>query len=293
MTELFEGLVISHLGKAISVEVSETIFLCQTRRHLGAVAVGDRVMISKSSLNQGCIEKFLPRRSLLRRPDRRNKTRPVVANIDRIYVVFAAEPRSDFLLIDQYLAICENKNIDAVLVFNKIDLKCPEIMESEVQNYQKLGYKVHKVSATQNRGMAELAIELKQHISIFTGQSGVGKSSLTNVLISDKKLKTNAISKTSKHGRHTTTATTLYHLPNGGALIDSPGVAIFGLADLTTQQLAWGYREFQALLEQCQFNNCRHKTDQGCAVRKAAEIGDIPRQRYQRYLKLTEKYLAT
>ncbi|MCK5477896.1 MAG: ribosome small subunit-dependent GTPase A, partial [Methylococcales bacterium] len=97
------------------------------------------------------------------------------------------------------------------------------------------------------------------------------------------------VSEITKHGRHTTTAATLYHLPEGGDLIDSPGVAIFGLADLTEQQLAWGYREFQPLLEQCLFNNCRHLKDKGCAVRSAAENGEISMQRYQRFLKLREK----
>ena len=108
-------------------------------------------------------------------------------------------------------------------------------------------------------------------------------------LPSDKQLKTNTVSEITKHGRHTTTAATLYHLPDGGDLIDSPGVAIFGLADLTEQQLAWGYREFQPLIEQCRFKDCRHVNDKGCAVRPAAENGDIPMQRYQRYLKLREK----
>ena len=289
MTKLIEGLVISHLGQGIAVEISGEIFLCQTRRKLDTVAVGDQVMITKSSTHQGRIEEILPRRSLLKRPSRNKKTRPVAANIDKIYVVFATEPHCDFLLIDQYLAICENKNIDAVLVLNKIDLSSAKTIEAELQQYQELGYTMHKVSAAKNIGIDELKAALNNQISIFAGQSGVGKSSLTNSLIPDKQLKTNTVSEITKHGRHTTTAATLYHLPDGGDLIDSPGVAIFGLADLTEQQLAWGYREFQPLLEQCRFNDCRHVNDKGCAVRTAAENGDIPMQRYQRYLKLREK----
>jgi ribosome biogenesis GTPase len=289
MTDLIEGLVISHLGQGIAVEIPEGVILCQTLRKLETVAVGDQVMISKSSPDQGRIEKILPRRSLLLRPSRNKKTRPVAANIDKIYVVFATEPHCDFLLIDQYLAICENRNIDAVLVLNKIDLTNLETVKAELQQYQELGYELHKVSAAKNKGITELKSALNKHVSIFAGQSGVGKSSLTNALIPDKQLKTNTVSEITKHGRHTTTAATLYHLPEGGDLIDSPGVAIFGLADLTEQQLAWGYREFQPLLEQCQFNNCRHTKDKGCAVRTAAEKGDISLQRYQRYLKLREK----
>jgi ribosome biogenesis GTPase len=250
-------------------------------------------MISQTSVDQGRIEILLPRRSLLMRPSRNNKTRPVAANIDKVYVVFAVEPHYDFLLIDQYLVICENKNIDAVLIINKIDLETTKDIDVELQQYQQLGYCLHKVSAAQNIGIAELKKDLNQHISIFTGQSGVGKSSLTNALIPDKQLKTNTVSEITKHGRHTTTAATLYHLPEGGDLIDSPGVAIFGLADLTEQQLAWGYREFQPLLDQCRFSDCRHLKDKGCAVRTAAEKSEISMQRYQRYLKLREKLPST
>jgi len=289
MTDLIEGLVVSHLGQGIAVEVSGTILLCQTLRKLDTVAVGDQVMVNKTSADQGRIEKILPRRSLLQRPSRNKKTRPVAANIDKIYVVFATEPHCDFLLIDQYLAICENKNIDAVLVLNKVDLTNINKLEAELQQYQAIGYDLHKVSAIENIGISELKEALNHQISMFAGQSGVGKSSLTNAIIPDKQLKTNTVSEITKHGRHTTTAATLYHLPEGGDLIDSPGVAIFGLADITEQQLAWGYREFQPLLEQCKFNNCRHMKDKGCAVRTAAESGEISMQRYQRYLKLTEK----
>ncbi|MCK5829680.1 MAG: ribosome small subunit-dependent GTPase A [Methylococcales bacterium] len=289
MSSLLKGLVISHLGQGIAVEVSEKIYLCQTLRKLETVTVGDQVMISIASPDQGRIEEILPRRSLLQRPSRNKKTRPVAANIDKVYVVFAIEPYCDFLLIDQYLAICENKNIDATLVLNKIDLTNIEQIEKELQQYQTLGYDLHKVSAEKNLGIDVLKAALNNHISIFTGQSGVGKSSLTNAIIPDKQLKTNTVSEVTKHGRHTTTAATLYHLPNGGDLIDSPGVAIFGLADITEQQLAWGYREFQPLLEQCQFNDCKHVKDKGCAVRAAAESGHISMQRYQRFLKLREK----
>jgi len=289
MTDLIEGLVVSHLGQGIAVEVENKILLCQTRRKLDTVAVGDQVMVTKSSVDQGRIEEILPRRSLLQRPSRNKKTRPVAANIDKIYVVFATEPHCDFLLIDQYLAICENKNIDAVLVLNKVDLSNIKDLEAELQQYQDLGYTMHKVSAMENIGIAELKAALNNQISIFAGQSGVGKSSLTNALIPDKQLKTNTVSEITKHGRHTTTAATLYHLPEGGDLIDSPGVAIFGLADMTQPQLAWGYREFQPLLEECKFHNCRHINDKGCAVRAAAEAGKIPIQRYQRFLKLIQK----
>jgi len=289
MTELQTGLAISHLGKGIAVEVENNIILCQTRRKLDTVATGDKVKVTIVAKGQGRIEELLPRHSLLERPNKGRKTRPVAANIDQIFVVFATEPYCDFLLIDQYLDICENRNIDALLIYNKSDLAASENIERELANYVELGYTLFRVSAIENIGMLELQQALSNKISIFTGQSGVGKSSLTNTLIPDKGLKTNTVSAITKHGRHTTTAATLYHLPESGDLIDSPGVAIFGLAGLSEQQLAHGYREFQPYIEQCKFNDCRHVKDKGCAVRDAVENGLIPQSRYQRFLKLREK----
>lgn len=289
MTALMEGLVIAHLGQGVAVEHEGKIVLCQTLRRLETVAVGDKVGWSQAGPDQGRIEAILPRRSLLMRPSRNGKTRPVAANIDTVFVVFAIEPHCDFLLIDQYLAICENMNVAAALVLNKIDLPLSDSIEKELLDYQNLGYPLHRVSAVNATGLDELKRALKDQVSIFAGQSGVGKSSLTNAIIPDKDLKTNTISATTKHGRHTTTAATLYHLNEGGDLIDSPGVAIFGLAGLSEQQLAYGYREFQPLLDSCRFNDCRHLQDKGCAVRAAAERGDISMTRYQRFLKLREK----
>ena len=289
MTDLHDGLVISHLGKGIAVEVDGHIILCQTRRKIATVTAGDKVKIRIVAQDQGCIEQLLPRHSLLERPNKGTKTRPVAANIDQIFVVFATEPFCDFLLIDQYLAICENRNISALLIYNKADLATADNIEQELETYLSLGYTLFRVSAKKNIGIDKLQQALSNKISIFTGQSGVGKSSLTNALIPDKELKTNTVSAITKHGRHTTTAATLYHLPKGGDLIDSPGVAIFGLAGLSENQLAHGYREFQPYIEKCQFNDCRHLKDKGCAVQKAVKEGIISQTRYQRFVKLREK----
>jgi ribosome biogenesis GTPase / thiamine phosphate phosphatase len=284
-----EGLVIAHLGQGIAVEHDNKIILCQTLRKLETVAVGDKVLWSLSAPDQGRIEAILPRRSLLARPARNNKVRPVAANIDTVFVVIAVEPYCDFLLIDQYLAVCENSQINVALILNKVDLDPSETLEQELALYQNLDYQIHRVSTKTGTGLSELKLALQNQVSVFTGQSGVGKSSITNALIPDKNLKTNTISETTKHGRHTTTAATLYHIDNGGDLIDSPGVAIFGLADLNRQQLAQGYREFQPFSDNCKFNDCSHDQDKGCAVRTAAEDGSIATTRYERFLKLTQK----
>lgn len=289
LTQTKEGLVISHLGQGIAVESDGEIILCQPLRKLDTVTVGDKVLWSLVAPEQGRIEALLPRKSVLTRPSRNEKIRPVAANIDNIFVVFAIEPFCDFLLLDQYLAICENRAFKASLILNKTDLPISREIEQELANYVALGYELFRVCANQPESLNALKNALQGQTSIFTGQSGVGKSSLTNALIPNKNLKTNTISAITKHGRHTTTAATLYHLPEGGDLIDSPGVAIFGLADISRQQLAYGYREFQPFLENCKFNDCAHHQDKGCAVREAVENGEISNARYVRFLKLHEK----
>jgi ribosome biogenesis GTPase len=287
--DTLEGLVLAHLGQGIAVEHNGDIILCQPLRKLDTVTVGDRVLWSLVAPEQGRIEAILPRRSVLTRPSRNEKIRPVAANIDTVYVVFAVEPYCDFLLLDQYLAICENRNFNAALILNKTDLPIAPDIEAELATYVNCGYALYRVSANSPDTLGELKHAMRGQVNIFTGQSGVGKSSLTNAIIPDKQLKTNTVSATTKHGRHTTTAATLYHLPEGGDLIDTPGVAIFGLADISPAQLAQGYREFSPYLGQCQFNDCSHNLDKGCEIRVAVERGDISTSRYLRFLKLHEK----
>lgn len=284
-----EGLVIAHLGQGIAVEYHDEVVLCQPLRKLDTVTVGDRVVWSLVAPEQGRIEAILPRRNVLTRPSRNDKIRPVAANIDTVYVVFAVEPYCDFLLLDQYLAICENRNFNAALILNKTDLPLTQEMETQLAHYVHCGYALYRVSANAPETLGQLKATMRGQVNIFTGQSGVGKSSLTNAILPGKALRTNTISATTKHGRHTTTAATLYHLPDGGDLIDTPGVAIFGLADISPAQLAQGYREFVPYLGQCQFNDCRHHQDKGCAVRAAVERGEIASSRYLRFLKLHEK----
>ncbi len=289
---LLEGRVVSHLGQGLAVESPDgQIILCQTRRRLGDVAVGDKVMWAPSEDGeQGRVEQVLPRSSALIRPAYAGKTRVVAANLDRVFVVISPSPEPDWLLVDQYLAVCEFRQIPAEIVYNKIDLAESEAQSlAALADYARIGYPAHPVSARSGRGVAELKQALHGHCSMLAGQSGVGKSSLTNALLPDKNLRVGEISERSGLGRHTTTAATLYRLPEGGELIDSPGVAVFGLAGINGQDLARSYREFQPLIAQCRFNDCRHINDKGCAVREAVESGEIALARHQRYLKLLEK----
>ncbi|MGH8498336.1 MAG: ribosome small subunit-dependent GTPase A, partial [Methylococcales bacterium] len=223
-------------------------------------------------------------------PARENKIRPVAANLDQILIVFSTQPRCDFLLIDQYLVVCENRGIQALLICNKADL--PEKsrdLDQALALYRSIGYTTLRISAKSGFGLEQLKSELNGQTSMLAGQSGVGKSSLINALIPGRKLRTGELSQGALHGKHTTTVTTLFHLPDGGDLIDSPGVAVFGLAETTEKDLAFGYREFRQFLSRCRFNDCRHANDPGCAITLAVEKAFVSRERYERFLKLREK----
>lgn len=290
-TGLLEGLVISHLGKGLAVESPEgAVILCHTRRRLGDAAVGDRVMWVPCGEDQGRVEEILPRTTVLTRPAYGGRIRCVAANLDRVFLVLAPAPEPDWLLVDQYLAVCEHRGIPVEIVLNKADMG--EVAAAELQDYRHVRYPLHRLSARTGKGLAELKRSLQGHSSMLAGQSGVGKSSLTNALLPEKNLRIGEISEKSGLGRHTTTTATLYRLPGGGNLIDSPGVAVFGLAEMSEQTLAWGYREFQPLIPNCRFNDCRHLKDKGCAVREAVEADRISAARYERFVKLLDKLVS-
>lgn len=286
-----QGLIIANMGHNLDVETADGHkLLCTVKKQVGPVAVGDRVLIQPTGNNGGQIIDRLERRSLLCRPGRRGATRPVVANLDQVFIVFAAEPRCDYLLMDQYLVVCENRSITPWLICNKSDLSgSPARFQDELRPYEAQGYPVIYTSTLSGEGMKELLQALQHRSTILAGQSGVGKSSLTNKILPGMKLRTNAVSDSTRHGRHTTTTTTLYHLPAGGTLIDSPGVSVFGLAEISPRELAFGYREFQPLMPLCRFGDCTHTGDRGCAVVAAVERGEIDSLRYRRYIKLLSR----
>lgn len=291
---LLPGVVITHLGQGLAVETEQgEILLCHTRRNLGGVAVGDRVLWEPCAGGMGKVFEILPRRSLLTRPGYGAKIRPVAANLDRVYVVIAPAPEPDWLLADQYLAACAHRGLGAALVFNKIDrMQDREAVWAAFRDYETAGWPCFAVSAKTGEGLPALRRSLAGQCSMLAGQSGVGKSSLTNALLPERQLRTNELSEKSGLGRHTTTTATLYHLPDGGDLIDSPGVAVFGLAEMGKADVLAGYPEFRDWIQRCRFNDCRHENDKGCALREAVEAGLVSSARYRRWLKLVEKLIG-
>ncbi|MCK3654391.1 ribosome biogenesis GTPase RsgA [Pasteurellaceae bacterium Macca] len=294
--ELQSGLVVTRHAKHADVETpTGAIFRCNLRRTLKNVVVGDRVFwrLGNEQLQgiSGVIEALEPRQNALTRPDYYDGIKVMAANIDQIIIVSAVLPQLSLNIIDRYLVICETANIPALIVLNKIDLLSEAeriAVQQQLAMYEKIGYQTLCLSADTGENMGELDRYLAQGTSIFVGQSGVGKSSLINQLLPEVNALTGAVSGNSGLGQHTTTASRLYHLPQGGNLIDSPGIREFGLWHLEAEQITQGYREFQGILGTCKFRDCKHKDDPQCALREAVAEGKIDAIRFENYHRLLE-----
>lgn len=290
------GIVVTRHAKHADVEAENgEVFRCNLRRTLKNVVVGDRVSwrLGSEQLQgiSGVIEAIFPRQNELSRPDYYDGIKVMAANIDQIIIVSAVLPSLSLNIIDRYLVICEEAKIPALIVLNKVDLLSEnERKEAEQQLaiYQNIGYETLCLSAENGENLEALDRYLARGTSIFVGQSGVGKSSLINRLLPDVNAQTGAVSGVSGLGQHTTTASRLYHLPQGGNLIDSPGIREFGLWHLTSEQITLGYREFQSVLGTCKFRDCKHKNDPDCAIRQAVEKGKISAIRFDNYHRLLE-----
>ncbi|RGE49007.1 GTPase RsgA [Mannheimia granulomatis] len=294
--EIQQGIVVTRHAKHADVETEQgEIFRCNLRRTLKNVVVGDIVSWRKGSEQlqgiRGVIEAVFPRKNELTRPDYYDGIKVMASNIDQIIIVSAVLPTLSLNIIDRYLVICETANIPALIVLNKIDLLNEserKAVQEQLKIYEEIGYKTLCLSADTGENMDALHQYLAKGTSIFVGQSGVGKSSLINQLIPEVNALTGSVSDVSGLGQHTTTASRLYHLSQGGNLIDSPGIREFGLWHLEPEQITLGYREFQSVLGTCKFRDCKHKSDPGCALRQAVENGEISAIRFENYHRLIE-----
>jgi ribosome biogenesis GTPase len=239
----------------------------------------------------GVVTALLERESVLSRPDYGGREKALAANISQLVIVTAPEPEPSEYLLDQYLVTAETMGISALITVNKSDLLSPaesEKLQRRLAVYGEIGYPVIQVSARMEHGLDPLVEQLKQKTSILVGQSGVGKSSLVKALLPDQEIQIGRLSEATGLGRHTTSTTTLYRLPQGGYLIDSPGVRSFRLVRLSMDQLERGFREFAPFLGHCQFRDCRHKQEPGCGLKEAVEQGKVDRRRLENFLHLAE-----
>ena len=279
----YKGLVITRYGQRQLVELDNgEVFQSVSRQNIGFSVAGDQVLFQKTIKGEGIVTAIYPRKTELKRQDRL-----IAANINQLWLIVAIEPHYQFELIDRYLVIAEDSNLPINIVVNKIELsKKNEQLESDFAHYKKLGYDVHFLSVKKEKNLQEFKNKLINKSHIFLGQSGVGKSSLINSLIPELELRVNEISSKSKLGKHTTTNTTIYHIPSGGDLIDSPGIREFQLDNLTEKQIVNGFREFKLLSGKCRFRNCHHINEPGCVVKEAVELGVINPNRYKSYLNI-------
>lgn len=277
------GRVVTCHGAHLAVmDATGRIHHCLSRQHLGQPVCGDQVVWQPTGPGQGVATALLERRTLLSRPDHGGRDKPLAANISQLVVVLAPQPEPVDYLLDQYLVAAERLGVAALLTLNKLDLlNAPEAgaFLERFARYERIGYGRVPVSAQRDRGLAPLAQALAGQVSILVGQSGVGKSSLVKALLPDLDIQIGRLSQATGLGRHTTAVTTWYQLPGGGALIDSPGVRSFRLGPLSFAALERGFREFHAYLGRCQFGDCRHDREPGCALKAALERGDITPER--------------
>lgn len=234
------------------------------------------------------------RRNQLTRPNLRGKVEVLAANIDRLIVMAAATPEPEWSIVDRYLCAAELIDADAAVVFNKIDIPAAEAFEEVLDEYARIGYPALRCSAKTGHNVDAVAALLRDGVSIIVGQSGVGKSSLINRLLKDDRQRVAAVSDKSGEGRHTTVSSVMLQLPEGGAVIDSPGVRDYAPA-LQPDEVVAGYREIAAAARDCRFANCRHLREPGCAVKAAVDDGTISKRRYDSYrhlLALTTKLMS-
>lgn len=271
-------------------------------------AIGDRVTIALSEPGHGTIESVEPRRSVISRAVRTEGARGagapereqvIVANADQAFFVFAAaSPAPNTRALDRFLVMGEKANIDRItIVLNKIDLVTDGELDVVFSPYKTIGYDVLTTSALAGIGIDELRARLTGHLSVFTGPSGVGKTSLLNCIQPDLGRAVRSVSERNQEGMHTTRDSALIRLEGGGYVADTPGIRTLNMWDVEPEELDGYFREIAERVPHCRFRDCAHRTEPGCAVREAVNSGHISVRRYKSYLllraELEEMYILT
>lgn len=282
------GIVVAAHGRHYVVEADDAALVrCVPRGKRSVLACGDRVQFAPAGRDAGVVELFEPRATLfLRAAPHRQKL--IAANATQVAVVVAGEPSFSDELVCRILIAAESQGIKALVVLNKSDLaSAARAAQERLRQFATAGYSVLAISARTD--VAPVLERLTDETTVLIGQSGMGKSTIVNALVPGAGVRTQEISTFLDSGRHTTSATRLFRLPGGGAIIDSPGLQEFGLAHLDSAQIEHGFPELRALAGQCHFSDCRHSTEPRCAVRAAANDGRIGSRR----LELLHRILVT
>lgn len=284
----------TELGAVYQARIKGKFKIDKAIRSTNPIAVGDWIEMDIEAVAEetGIITHIMPRKNYLIRssPHNRFQKHIVASNLDQsILIATLKEPRTSLGFIDRFLVSCEAYHIPAVLLFNKADL----LNEEELKHfadiramYEAIGYPVYLFSAEQGSGLSELHTLLQNKTSLFTGHSGVGKSTFINKLMPERDLRIQEVSEWSGKGMHTTTFAEMYNLPDGGAIIDTPGIRELGIIDISKQELSGYFPEMRAVQGNCKYNNCTHLIEPGCAVKEAVREGSISEERYISYAKI-------
>ena len=299
-----EGVVIKSTGSLYLVRTQNTsVLACRLRgkfriqgiKTTNPITVGDNVVFERDNLqNQGVITEIKDRKNYIcRKSINLSKISHIIAsNIDVAFLVVSmVEPRTPLGFIDRFLVAAESFRIKTILIFNKIDLnnaKTQEICQKWQDLYTSIGYECITTSAVTGQGMDILKQKMQGQVSLFSGQSGVGKSSIINLLEPNLQLKTAHVSDYNSKGKHTTTFAEMFELSFGGFIIDTPGIKEFGLIQYKKEEVSHYFPEMLNLLSDCKFHNCTHTHEPQCAVKQALEDGKIASTRYQNYLNIIQ-----
>ena len=294
--DVHTGLIIRAQSGFFDVKTDDGVITAKLRGRLkkermetDAAALGDWVTVRRTEDDKGVIESIEPRERVLSRkaPGRSEIEQVIVANPDQAVFVFAcADPDPNFRFLDRFLVVAERENLPAIICANKIDLVVMRSAKDEFQLYDRLGYPVLYTSALTGKGVGKLRKVLRDKISVFAGPSGAGKSSLLNAIQPGLGLHTHEISQSTKRGQHTTVVPELLELKDGGFVADTPGLKAFGLWDIESEELDAYFPEMRDLVAQCEFSDCMHVHEPGCAIITAVEEGDIAPERYDSYLRM-------
>ena len=279
------GIIIKALSGFYYVKTEDGIYTCKARGNLRqkgiSPLVGDRVEITVSPDFTGAVESIMPRKTFLQRPP--------VANIEKLFILSSYEnPAPNTTVIDKLTVIAKHKGIEPIIVFNKSDMGD---FGEYIKIYQNAGFKTFAVSALKGVGIGAVKEELKDSISAFTGNSGVGKSSLLNAMLGDDIIETGEVSEKLGRGRHTTRHTEIYPLSFGGFVADTPGFSSIEAGDdfALKEHLAEYFEDFGDYIYECQFSSCSHTKEKGCAVIKAVNEGRIEKTRHESYIAMFEE----
>ncbi|MEO0315793.1 MAG: ribosome small subunit-dependent GTPase [Pseudomonadota bacterium] len=288
-----QGLIIAGHGRHYLARADHQTLQCVTRGKKSDVATGDLVRLALTSTDQAVIEEILPRTTLLYRSDQ-YKSKLLAANVTQLFIVVATEPGFSDDLVSRALVAANAAGIRAHIILNKTDVShLLPAARSKLELYGQLGYPIHEVSAkaAASETLSILQPLLTGQSSILIGQSGMGKSSLIQLLVPDADIAVREISQRLDSGKHTTTFTRLFEIDAQTSVIDSPGFQEFGLYHLTEGMLERAFPEFQPVLGQCRFTNCHHVAEPDCAVLSALHEGQIDEERHRLYLQLRHESL--